>query len=102
MVAAFRIDKVISPLAPERQLSHLVPHIEVVECLVKYEVEAPRVRLGGPTALVPDHIRRDGINHECVSYKQTRCIVCKKNSRLKCRKCNKPIHKKICSVIFHM
>ena len=95
MVAAFRIYKLISPLAPERQLSHLVPHIEVAECLVKYEVEAPRVRLGGPTALVPDHIRRD-------RYKQTRCIVCKKNSRLKCRKCNKPMHKKICSVIFHM
>ena len=55
MVAAFRIYKYTSPLASKRQLSHLKFCIEVAECLVKYEVEAPRVRLGGPTAPVPDY-----------------------------------------------
>ena len=63
MVSAFRICKCTSPLAPERQLLHLGFRIEVAEGLVKYEIEAPRVRLGGPTAPVPDYIRRDGINH---------------------------------------
>ena len=76
MVAAVRIYKRTSPLAPERQLSHLQFRIQVAECLVKYEVEAPRVRLGGPAVPVPDYIQRDGINHECVSYKQTRCVIC--------------------------
>ena len=102
MVAAFRIYKRTSPLAPVRQLSHLEFHIEMAECLVKYEVETRRVRLRGPTGPVPDYLRQDGISQECVSYKQTRCVVCKKNCRLKCWKCNKPMHKKICSVIFHM
>ena len=56
MVAAVRIYKRTQPHAPERQLSHLEFRIEVAECLVKYEVEAPRVRLGGPTAPVPGYI----------------------------------------------
>ena len=99
MVAVFRIYKRILIYAPERQLSHLEFPIEVAECLFKYEVEAPRVRLGGPTAPVPDYFRRDGINYECFSYKQTRCVVCKKNCRLKCWKCNKPNKKSLFSYI---
>ena len=45
MVAVFRIYKRASPLAPEKQLSHLEFRIEVAEYLFKYEVEAPRGRL---------------------------------------------------------
>ena len=56
MVAVFRIYKRILIYAPERQLSHLEFPTEVAECLFKYEVEAPRVRLGGPTAPVPGYI----------------------------------------------
>ena len=82
MVVAFRIYKRTSPLAPERQLSHLEFCIETAACLVKYEVEAPRARLAGPTAPVPDYIQQDGINHECVSCEQTQCVTCKKNCRL--------------------
>ena len=37
MVAAFKIYIRTSPLAPERQLSHLEFRIEVAGCLVKYE-----------------------------------------------------------------
>ena len=70
MAAALRIYKHTSPLAPERQLSHLEFRIELAECLVNHEVDASRVRLGGPIAPVPDYIRGDGITYECVSYKQ--------------------------------
>ena len=57
MVAACRIYECTSPIAPERQLSHLEFHIEVDECLVKYVDEAPSVRLGGPKAPIPNYIR---------------------------------------------
>ena len=57
MVVAFRIYKSTSPLAPERQLSHLEFHIEMTECLVKYEVETRRVRLREPTGPVPNYLR---------------------------------------------
>ena len=46
----YSIYKRTSPLAPERQLSHLEFCIEVDKCLVKDEVKASRVKLGGPTA----------------------------------------------------
>ena len=78
MVATFRIYKRISPLAPGRQASHLEFHIQVaftLECLVKYEIEAPNVRVGGLTAPIPDYIQLGGINHECLSYKQTRWVI---------------------------
>ena len=78
MVATFRIYKRISPLVPGRQASHLEFHIKVaftLECLVKYEIEAPNVRVGGLTAPIPDYIQLDGINHECLSYKQTRWVI---------------------------
>ena len=78
MVATFRIYKCISPLAPGRQASHLEFHIKVaftLECLVKYEIEAPNVRVGGLTAPIPDYNQLDGINHECLSYKQTRWVI---------------------------
>ena len=57
MVAAFRIYKSTSSLAPERQLSHLGFHIGMTECLVKYEVETRRVRLREPTGPVPNYLR---------------------------------------------
>ena len=57
MVAAFRNYKSTSPLAPERQLSHLEFHIGMTECLVKYEVETRRVRLREPTGPVPNYLR---------------------------------------------
>ena len=47
----------------------------MAECLVKYEIEAPNVRVGGLTAPIPDYIQLDGINHECLSYKQTRWVT---------------------------
>ena len=55
MVSAFGICKCTSPLAPERKLLHLEFRIEVAECFVKYEVEAPRLRLEGPAAPVSNY-----------------------------------------------
>ena len=101
IVAAFKIYKHTSPLTLEKQLSHLEFRIEVAECMSKFQLYTPRVRKGGPTASVPDYIRKDGINHHLISSRQTRCKVCQKNTMLKCSKCDKALHKKICSDIFH-
>ena len=85
LVATFKIHK----KACVDQLSHLDFRIEVAEVMVRANHEAQRVRLGGPTASVPEQIKLDGINHTLVPTSQGRCIYCKSNTRLKCSKCDK-------------
>ena len=63
--------------------------------------EAERVRLGGPTASVPGQIRLDGVNYTLVPTSQGHCIYCKSSTRLKCSKCDKRLHKKVCHEMYH-
>ena len=97
VVAAFKIHK----KACVDQLSHLDFRIEVAEVMVQGIHEAQRVRLGGPIASVPGQIRLDGVNHTLVPTSQGRCIYCKSNTRLKCSKCDKRLHKKVCHEMYH-
>jgi hypothetical protein len=47
----------------------------------------------GPGARSLDEVRKDGLNHHLVSNeKQARCRLCMKNCRLKCTKCDVPLH----------
>ena len=97
VVAAFKVYK----KACADQLSHLDFHIEVVEVMVRANHEVQRVRLSGPTASVPGQIRLDGVNHTLVPTSQGRCIYCKSNTRLKCSKSDKRLHKKVCHEMYH-
>ena len=97
VVAAFKIHK----KACVDQLSHLDFRTEVAEVMVRANHEAQRVRLGVPTASVPGQIRLDGVNHTLVPTSQGRCIYCKSNTRLKCSKCDKRLHKKVCHEMCH-
>ena len=97
VVAAFKIHQKVCV----DQLSHLDFRIEVAEVMVRANHEAQRVRLGGPTASVPGQIRLDGVNHTLVPSSQGRCIYCKSNTRLKCSKCDKRLHKKVCHELHH-
>ena len=83
------------------QLSYLDVRIEVAAVMVRANHEAQRVRLGGPTASVQGQIRLDGVNHTLVLTFQGRCIYCKSSSRLKCSKCDKRLHKKVCHELHH-
>ncbi|XP_042241147.1 uncharacterized protein LOC121878792 [Homarus americanus] len=67
--------------------------------LAHIRIETPRKREGGPTSSVPKAIRYDNVNHFLQEFSQGRCYVCKKNTRLKCIKCEKRLHK-ACSINF--
>ena len=90
VVAGFKIHKNVYT----DQLSHLDFCDEVAEVIVRANHEAQRVRLGGPTASVPDKIRLDGINHTLVPASQDRCIYCKSITRLMCSKCDERLQEK--------
>ena len=91
MAAAFKIHKKVCA----DQLSHLDFR------MVRANHEVQRVQLGGPTASVPGQTRLDGVNHTLVPTSQGRCIYCKSNTRLKCSKCDKRLHKKVCHELYH-
>ena len=97
VVAAFKIHK----KACVDQLSHLDFCIEVAEVMVRANHEVQRVRLDGPTASVAGQIRLDGVNHTLVPTSQGRCIYCKSNTRQKCSKWDKRLHKKVCHEMCH-
>jgi len=84
---------------PSNKMDHHDFRITVAETLVKRQV--PRVRLGGPSAPTPSSVRYDGINHYLVPCKQGRCVICSKNTRIMCIRCEKKLHKAICSEEFH-
>ena len=100
VVAAFKIHK-HARTDKNEQLSHLDFRVEVAEVMDIANHETQRVRLGSPTARVPEQIRLDGVNHILIATSQGRCIYCTGNTRLMCPKCGKRQHKKICHELYH-
>ena len=80
------------------KVSHLQFRREIARALVKCEKN--RNRLGGPNTAPCYAVRYNGVNHNLESVRQGRCVVCSKNTRLSCMKCEKRLHKP-CSKIFH-
>ncbi|XP_042243434.1 piggyBac transposable element-derived protein 3-like [Homarus americanus] len=95
IVASFRFYQHVNPGS---QISHKDFRREIARTLAR--IETPRLREGGPTSSVPKAIRYDNVNHFLQEFSQGRCYVCKKNTRLKCIKCEKRLHK-ACSINFH-
>lgn len=95
VVAAYRFYQY---LHPEEQITYLNFRRSTAISLVK--AQPPRLRLGGPTAPTVESVRFDGINHILDSCEQGRCVVCSKNTRLRCVKCAKRLHK-LCSAVYH-
>ena len=63
----------------------------IVRCLLQ-DVQSPR-KLTGPGTRPLDDVRTDGVQHHLVSNeKQARCRLCMKNCRLRCDKCDVPLH----------
>ena len=79
-------------------VSHIQFRRERARALVK--VDCPRKRLGRPTAPLSKAVRFDGSNHNLESVTQGRCVLCQKNTRLCCAKCEKRLHK-LCSDQYH-
>ena len=79
---------------PADKIDHHDSRIIGAETLVK--CHGPRVLLGGPTAPAPPAVQYDGINHYLVACKQGRCVICWKNTRIMCEKCEKRLHKTAC------
>lgn len=95
IVASFRFYCLVNEAT---QTSHLEFRREVARSLVKAEVA--RQRPGGPSAPPVKAARYDGINHILQATQQGRCVLCQKNTRLSCQKCEKRLHKN-CSVLYH-
>lgn len=96
LVASYEFHRKVNP---ESKMDHFQFLVEVAESMVRREV--PRSRMGGPNAPVPKPVRFDNINHHMVSCKQGRCVVCSKNTRLRCLKCDRRLHKVGCMEIYH-
>jgi len=55
----------------------------------------------GPSSRPLADVRKDGVSHHIVSNdKQARCRLCMKNCRLKCTKCDVPLHLH-CEQVYH-
>ena len=80
------------------KVSHLQFRREIARALVKCEKN--RNCLGGPNTAPCYAVRYDGVNHNLESVRQGSCVVCIKNTRLSCMKCEKGLHKPF-SKIFH-
>ena len=95
VVAAFRFHQHTNR---SQAISHLQFRREIARAMIK--TEQVRKRHGGPSAQPAKAVRYDGVNHFLVSCCQGRCILCMKNTRLKCIKCDKRLHK-ACSEPYH-
>ena len=99
IVAAWRLH---CQLADET-LSHLDFRREITLCLLKSV--APRACIGhSKMSELPADIRYDGNGHIKKNCKQGRCIVCKKNTRYQCTKCQVRLHfdkGTVCAVTYH-
>ena len=85
-------------LHPQEAITHLNFRRTIAVSLLK--AQPHRLRLGGPTMPTVSTVRYDGVNHYLESCTQGRCVLCQRNTRLQCIKCNKRLHK-ICSNVYH-
>jgi DNA excision repair protein ERCC-6 len=90
-------------LNPNSNSSHLDYRRSIALCLLKSESSYTQ-NLGGGIAHMPRDIRYDGVGHTNVSGQEGRCVVCSKNTKNLCAKCNVRLHfshGKDCFVIYH-
>jgi hypothetical protein len=89
VVAAWRLHCTIST----QKMDHLAFLREITLCLLKTEMNEPRIQVGGgPHPALPDYLRFDGVGHHRMSCSQGRCRVCQANTRTKCGKCDARLH----------
>jgi len=71
----------------------------IVRCLMhSVNSSAPQT---GPRLGPLDRVRKHGLNHHLAcNDKQARCILCMKNCRMKCTKCDMPLHMH-CELDYH-
>ena len=62
--------------------------------------EHDRRHLGGPSSAPVPASCYDGINHHFIPRTQGRCVICQKNTRLMCEKCEQRVHK-ACAPQYH-
>lgn len=96
VVAAWRIHREL-----KGEMSQLTFLRHITTALMKTEIEKNTNPSTGPYGPVNSSVRFDGINHFIVrADKQSRCKICKKNTRMKCQKCNVMLHQS-CDLYFH-
>ena len=75
----------------KKSISHLDFRREVVLVLTK-SGDSRTTNRGGKHADLPAEVKYDGTGHETTSCTQGRCVVCFKNTRHQCKKCNVRLH----------
>ena len=80
------------------KMTHLQFQRYVARSLVRREHD--RRRLGGPSSAPVSASRYDGINHHLKPCTQGRCVICQKNTRLTCQKCDQSVHE-ACAPQYH-
>jgi len=83
---------------PATKMTHIQFRRYVARSLTKREHD--RRRLGGPSSVPVPSSRYDGINHHLKPCNQGRCVMCQKNTRLMCEKCEKRVHR-ACAPQYH-
>ena len=66
--------------------------------LMKAHNKVPRP---GPSFAIPNEVRFDGKGYYPAPGPVRKCVLCKKNCRNVCEKCNKSLHTKLCFQLFH-
>ena len=101
IVAAWKFYSALHP--EERRMTHLEFRREIAIVLMRSS-GSRRQSQGGKHADLPTDVRYDGYNHEPASCSQGRCVVCHKNTRSKCGKCNLRLHYSkgsMCFITYH-
>lgn len=97
VVAAWRLHCQLHPLD---KLTHLQFRRQITLCLLK--TSATRAQTGGGHhADLPTDVRFDGVGHIRMDSTQGRCVLCGKNCRHSCEKCNVRLHTKQCFESYH-
>ena len=83
---------------PATKMTHLQFRRYVIRSLVRREHD--RRSLGGPSSASVPASRYDGIIYHLKPCTQGRCVICQKNARLMCEKCEQRVQK-ACTPQYH-
>ena len=97
MVFCWRLYQISNKNITQKDYIHTIVHILTKRSTTTFRADARP----SPSYTLPAEVRKDNPDHLPIQGDVRKCIVFKKNCRIRCQKCNKSLHINTCFQIFH-
>ena len=97
MVFCWRVYQLSNKNITQKDYIRTIVHILTKRSTTTFRADAKP----GPSYTLPAEVRTDNSDHSPIQWDVCKCVVCKKNCKIRCQKCNRSFQINTCFQIFH-